>query len=166
MNSQDINNLIKDALSANSVSDAFKEQVLGDSTAAFLRGRILHRRLRTAGFTLLFLLVAGTAFFFGRQTVPREALNRQVLTHNVDEQIESVMVSRDLVAWLDAARFFTQLGMEERAALSYRQASELIPYDVPVNQQAGFESQYMLADVSHDRDCEVLGKIIAQNFGG
>ena len=166
MNNQDINNLIEKALNANSASKAFKEQVLRDSTTAFSRGRVLHRRLRMAGFTLLVLLVAGAAFLCGRQTVPREALNRQALAHDVDEQIESVMVSKDLVAWLDAARFFTQLGMDERAALSYRQASELIPYDVPANQRAGFESQNMLADVSSNRDYDILGKIIAQNFGG
>ena len=166
MNSQDINNLIEDALSANSASDAFKEQVLRDSTLVFLRGRILHRRLRTAGFTLLVLLVAGTAFFCGRLSVPSELIDRQIVTKSIDASDDSVRVSKDLVAWLDAARFFTQLGMDERAALSYRQASELISYDVPVNQRAGFESHNMLADVSSDRDYEILGKIIAQNFGG
>ncbi len=166
MNSQDINNLIEDALSANSAPGAFKEHMLRDSTAAFMRGRVLHRRLRTAGFTSLVLLVAGAVFLCGRLSVPREVLNRRALAHDNDEQVESVMVSRDLVVWLDAARFFTQIGMEKRAAFSYRQASELIPYDVPARQQAGVKLQSMLADVSSGGDCEVLGKIIAQNFGG
>ncbi len=166
MNNQDIDSLIADALSANSSGDAFREYVLRDSTAAFTRGRVLHRRLRTAGLTSLVLLVAGAVFLCGRLSAPRQALNRQVLAHDVDEQVESVMVSRDLVVWLDAARFFTQLGMDDRAALSYRQASELIPYDVPANQQAGFESQSMLADVSSGRDYETLTKIMAQSFGG
>lgn len=166
MNSQDINNLIEDALSANSAPSAFKEHMLRDSTAAFMRGRVLHRRLRTAGFSALVLLVAGAVFLCGRLSVPRDVLNRQALAHDVDEQVESVMVSRDLVVWLDAARFFTQLGMKERAALSYRQASELIPYDVPAHQQAGLASQSMLAGISPDHDNEIFGKIIAQNFGG
>ena len=166
MKSHDTNKLIADALSANAASDAFKEHVLCDSTAAFTRGRVLHRRLRTAGFTSLILLVAAGAFFSGRLSVLREVGDRQIVTRSVDEQDDSVRVSRDMVAWLDAARFFTQLGMEERATFSYKQASELIPYDVQANRQAGFESQNMLAGISPGRDNEILTKIIAQNFGG
>ncbi|MGD8500230.1 MAG: hypothetical protein PVJ86_06255 [Phycisphaerales bacterium] len=166
MNSQDMNSLIEDALSVNAASGAFKERVLRDSTVAFTRGMVLKTRLRTAGFTSLTLLVAAAAFFCGRLSAPGEVGDRQVVVQSVDGQNDNVSVSRDLVAWLDAARFFTQLGMEERAALSYKRASELIPYDVPANQQAGLESQNMLADVSSDRDDEILGKISAQNFGG
>ncbi len=165
MNNQDIDSLIEGALGANSSSDAFKERVLRDSTAAFSRGRALHRRLRTAGFTSLVLLVATAAFFCGRLTVAHEAVDQRMAQH-IDDQDDSVRVSRDLVAWLDAARFFTQLGMEERAALSYKQASQLIPYDVPAHQQAGLESQSMLAGFSPDREDGILNKIIAQNFGG
>ena len=166
MNNQDIDSLIADALSASAAGDAFKEHVLRDSTAAFTRGRVLHRRLRTGGFTSLVLLIAAVAFFCGRLTIPGEALNRQTARHDVDEQAESVVVSRDMVAWLDAARFFTQLGMQERATLSYKQASELIPYDVPANQQAGFESQSMLADVPSNLNHETFTRIMAQSFGG
>jgi hypothetical protein len=166
MKSHDTNKLIADALSAGAASDAFKEHVLCDSTAAFTRGRALQRRLRTAGFTSLILLVATGAFFCGRLSAPGEAVDQQIVTQSNDEQDDSVMVSRDLVAWLDAARFFTQLGMEERATLSYKQASELIPYDVPANQQAGLESQNMLAGISPDHGDGILTKMIAQNFGG
>ena len=35
----------------------------------------------------------------------------------------------ELVTWLQAARFFRQLGMEERVALAYERASKLVPYD-------------------------------------
>ncbi len=166
MKNQDIENLIEDALSAGSVNDAFKEHLLRSSTATLTRGRVLHRRLRMSGFAAVILLVAGAGFLFGRLSVHTETLDKQTLVHDVDEQVESVMVSRELVVWLDAARFFTQLGMEERAALSYKQASELIPYDAPASQQAGFESQSVLGGISPDCDHEIFGRIIAQNFGG
>jgi hypothetical protein len=166
MNSHDVNKLIEDALSANAASDGFKEHVLADSTAALKRGRVLQRRLRAAGLTSMILLVAAAAFLCGRLSVPGEVAGRQMVTQSADVQEDGVRVSRDLVTWLDAARFFTQLGMDERAALSYRQASRLIPYDVLTNQQAGFEAQNVLAGISPDHDDEVLGKIIAQNFGG
>ena len=166
MKNQDIENLIEDALSEGSATDAFKENLLRTSTATLLQGRVLHRRLRTAGFALLIMLVTGAVFLCGRLSVSSEALNKQAFLHEVDEQVEGVMVSRELVVWLDAARFFTQLGMEERATLSYKQASELIPYDVSAHRQAGLESQSMLAGISPDGDNEIFGKIIAQNFGG
>jgi len=166
MKNQDMEHLIEDALSECSATDAFKENLLRSSTTTLVRGRILHRRLRTAGFALLIMLVTGAVFLCGRLSVPGKALNKQALVHDVDEQVEGVMVSRELVVWLDAARFFTQLGMQERAALSYRQASELIPYDVPARRQAGLELQSMLAGISPDCDNEIFGKIIAQNFGG
>lgn len=112
------------------------------------------------------LLVAAAAFFWGRLSAPSKDGEPQMVKQGIGERQDNVMVSRDMVAWLDAARFFTQLGMEERATLSYKQASELIPYDVPANQQAGFESQSMLADVSSDRNYETLTRIMAQSFGG
>jgi len=166
MNNQDIDSLIADALSADAAGDAFREHVLRDSTAAFTRGRVLQRCLRMAGFTSLVLLVAAVAFFCGRLTVPGKVDGLQIAEQSIGERDDNVMVSRELVVWLDAARFFTQIGMEDRAALSYRQASELIPYDVPAHQQAGFELQSVLAGISPYHDSEIFGRIIAQNFGG
>jgi hypothetical protein len=42
---------------------------------------------------------------------------------------ETVAVPGELVVWLQAARFFKQLGMEDRVALAYDRASKLVPYD-------------------------------------
>lgn len=195
MNNQDINKLIEDALSANSAGEAFKEQVLRDSTAALIRGRILRRQLRAAGLTLAILLATAAAFTCGRMSVSERVTHGQMIAQNVAEKDAGVRVSRDLVAWLDAARFFTQLGMDERAALSYRKASELIPRDLPDSQQAGFGPQSVLAGILQDYESvrgysqefperidsekalndrwgkselpqNILSKIIAQNFGG
>lgn len=195
MNNQDINKLIEDALSANAASNAFKEQLLEESTTALIRGRILRRQLRAAGLTLAILLVTAAAFICGRVSVSERVTHGQMIAQNVAEKDAGVRVSRDLVAWLDAARFFTQLGMDERAALSYRKASELIPRDLPDSQQAGFGSQSVLAGILQNYESvrgysqefperidsestlndrwgkselpqNILSKIIAQNFGG
>ncbi len=166
MKNQNIDNLIEDAMSTGSATDAFKERLLQSSTATLVRGRVLHRRLRTAGLASLVLVAASAVFLCGRLSAPREPGYRQGLAHEADEQADGVMVSRELVVWLDAARFFTQIGMKDRAELSYRQASELIPYDLPVNQRAGLELQSVLAGTSRDHNNEILGKILAQNFGG
>jgi hypothetical protein len=195
MNNQDINELFEDALSANAASDAFKERVLRDSTAALIRGRVLRRQLRVTGLTLAILLVTAAAFICGRLSVSNQITDRRVAVQTVGEKNDGVRVSRDLVVWLDAARFFTQLGMNERAALSYRKASELIPRDMPDSLQAGFRPQSVLASLLHDYESvcghsqefperinseraiddrwgkfelpqNVLSNIIAQNFGG
>lgn len=149
MSSNDLNKLIEEALSANAASDVFKGQLLRDSTAAFIRGRALQRRLQMAGLTLVILFVMAAGFICGRLSVSRPMTNQQVAVRTVDERDEHITVSKDLVAWLDAARFFTRLGMDERAALSYKQASDLIPYDTPTeSQQAGFETQHLWAGTS------------------
>ena len=151
MSNHDMNKLIEDALSANAASDVFKERLLLDSTTAFAKGRALQRRLRMTGFTTLILLVTAAAFVCGRLSVSSPVPNQQVAVRTVDEGDEHIKVSRDLVAWLDAARFFTRLGMDERAALSYKQASDLIPYDMPPDsQQAGFGAQSLWASASED----------------
>lgn len=195
MNNHDINKLIEDALSANGASNVFKEHVLRDSTAAFTRGRALRRQLRVTGLTLVILLATAAAFICGRLSVHERVTHEQMIAQNVAEKNDGIIVSRDLVAWLDAARFFTQLGMDERAALSYRKAGELIPRDVPDSQQAGFGPQSVLAGILRDHESvhghskefpertdseralndrrgklepsqNILSKIIAQNFGG
>jgi len=97
MKNQDIENLIEDALRQGSATDAFKENLLRSSTTTLIRGRVLHERLRTAGVVSLILLVAGAGFLFGRMSVRAETLDKQALVHDVDEQVESVMVSREMV---------------------------------------------------------------------
>ena len=152
MSSHDVNKLIEEAFSATAANDAFKEHLLRNSTVAFAKGRALQRRLRMTGLTFVILFVTMAAFVCGRLSVSSHATDRQVASQTVGEEDEDIRVSKDLVAWLDAARFFTRLGMDERAALSYQQASDLIPYDqLPDNQQTGFGVQNLWADASENR---------------
>jgi hypothetical protein len=149
MSNNDLNDLIEEALSVQAANDAFKEHLLQDSTTAFVRGRALQRQLRMTGLTLVILLVTAATFVCGRLSVSSPVINQQVAVRTVDEGDEHIKVSKDLVVWLDAARFFTRLGMDERAALSYQQASDLIPYDaLPESQQAGIRAQNLWAAAS------------------
>ena len=92
-----------------------------------------------------------------------------------------VTVPSDLVAWLDAARLFKRLGMEERMARAVEHAAKLMPYDAvaasSVKRQAFtstgeevFENQNkhsILSDIlgPHESVGSISG-IIAQSFGG
>lgn len=149
MSNHDVNKLIEDALNASPSGDAFKNQLLQNTTAVFIKDRTFKRRLRVTGFVFMILMVTTTAFFSGRLSVSERITNHQVAVQTAVEDKESVRVSKDMVVWLDAARFFTQLGMDERAALSYKQASDLIPYDIPaMNQQAGLGIQSLYSTIS------------------
>jgi hypothetical protein len=96
---------------------------------------------------------------------------------------EGVIVPSDLVAWLDAARLFKRLGMEERMARAFDKAGKLLPYDavaeINMTEQAiTFDSNgeeifrdqnksSILAEIlgSHE-SIESLSGIIAQSFRG
>lgn len=156
MSSHDLNKMIEDALNTHAASDDFKEHLLQNSTAAFAKGRALQRRLRMTGLIFAILLVTGAAFICGRFSVSDPATNRQVALQASGEEDEGIRVSKEMVAWLDAARFFTQLGMDERAALSYKQASDLVPYDaLPESYQASFEVQRLCANNLEDQGATV-----------
>jgi hypothetical protein len=49
---------------------------------------------------------------------------------------EKVAVPGDLVAWLEAARLFRQLGMEDRMARAVDHAYGLLPYDAATGSMA------------------------------
>lgn len=168
MSNHDVNKLIEDALNASPSSDAFKSQLLHDTTAVFVRDRTFKRRMRMMGLIVAILFVSTTAFFSGRLSVSERITNQQIAVQTADEDKESVRVSKDMVVWLDAARFFTQLGMNERAALSYKQASDLIPYETPlVDQQAGLGTQslYSMINSTEASIEQVHSKAILNDWG-
>ena len=127
MNEFDIDKLIGDGLRGGTASNGFRERVLRESTGALMRGRASRNRLRAAGLTLGVVLIAAGAFAFGRLSVSGEVIAGQ-------EDVTSV--PRELVAWLDAGRFFEQLGMDERAERAYRKAGGLIPQEAVEIMQA------------------------------
>ncbi len=168
MSNQDVNKLIEDAFNASPSNDAFKSQLLQDSTAVFIRDRTFKHRMRMTGLIVAILLVTTAAFFSGRISVTERITNQQVAVRTADEDKDSVRVSKDMVVWLNAARFFAQLGMEERAALSYKQASDLIPYDMPaMNQQAdlGTQSLYSSIDSTKASIEQVRSTAILNDWG-
>jgi len=159
MNSHEINKLIEDALNGGAASDAFKAHLLRDSTAVLVRSRSLQRQLRSGVLTLMILVVTAAAFVFGRLSASSRSDGQQTAVQTVGDKNDGVRVSRDLVVWLDAARFFTHLGMDKRAALSYKKASELIPHDMSGSQQAGLGPQSVLAGILRDfKTADVFSK--------
>jgi hypothetical protein len=136
MKNEDVDKYLSQHLSGEPPREAFKQQALRDSTAALVRVQRRRSSWRRAELAAAAVLIAGVAFLGGRLSKPR------MLPRNVDiesrvaagpwtphREPDGVNVPSDLVAWLDAARLFKQLGMEERMGRAVERAGRLLPYD-------------------------------------
>ena len=182
MKDNDVDKYLRQHLSGSPPREAFKRQVLSNSTAALVRVRRRRWARRRAECVVAAVLIAGIAFIGGRLSVPRKLPRSvDVAPQAVAEtETDSVNVPSDLVVWLDAARFFKRLGMEDRMASAFEHASELTPYDavasISTTGQAStftddevFENQNkhsILAEISgpHESVGSISG-IMAQSFG-
>jgi hypothetical protein len=95
-----------------------------DSTEAFLRAQRGGGRWRLAVLSAAAVFVGGVSFLLGRYSAPQPAVNPVTA-----ETSETVAVSSDLVAWLQAAQLFGQLGMNDRMARAVERAGRLVPVD-------------------------------------
>jgi hypothetical protein len=130
------------------------------------------------------VLIAGIAFIGGRLSVPRKLPRSvDVAPQAVAEaETDSVNVPSDLVAWLDAARLFKRLGMEERMGRAVEHASKLLPYNAVASismtgQDLAFTDDDEVFEDKNKRliltrildpheSVESVSGIIAQSFGG
>jgi len=133
------------------------------------------------------VLIAGIAFLGGRlsapHTLPRgvdDAPQVTAVSGAPQEQGDDVTVPSDLVAWLEAANLFRQLGMEDRMADAVENAGSLLPsnavaasgaskQNIPPTDDNVFENQNnhsILAEIlrPHESVGTVSG-IMAQSFG-
>ncbi len=180
MKDKDVDKYLSQHLSGSPPREALKQQALRDSTAALVRVRRRHSARRRAECAVAAVLIAGIAFIGGRLSVPRTLPGNVDVTPQAVAETDGVNVPSDLVAWLDAARLFKRLGMEERMARAFEHASELTPYDavasISTTGQAlaftddeVFENQNkhsILAEISvpHESVGSISG-IMAQSFG-
>lgn len=116
-------------LSGDPPEQAFREQTLRDSTAAFVRVRRLRCAWRRVKFAAAAVLVAGAAFLGGRLSVPGEPAGYASREPRPVVESGRVTVPAELLAWLEAARLFRQLGMEDRMSRSVERAGRLLPAD-------------------------------------
>jgi len=182
MKDKDVDKYLSEHISGSAPREPFKQKVLRDSTAALVRIQRQRLAWRRAVFAAAAVLIAGIAFLGGRLSVPRS------LPRNVDikpvavAEADGVNVPIDLVAWLDAARLFKRLGMEERMARAFEKAGKLLPYeavaeinmtgqaisiDSDVEEVSEDQNNSILADILGPHESvESISGIIAQSFGG
>jgi hypothetical protein len=129
MKDRDTDTNLKRHLSGEPPRKAFKQQVLHESTDEFIRvwrRRLAWRRVKIATAAVL---IAGVAFWGGQFSVQPASPTTENVAKHVDIETDSVNVPTELVAWLEAARLFRQLGMEDRMARAVERAGRLLPDD-------------------------------------
>jgi len=178
MNDQEMDQLLDQSLGGASPNPVFRARVLLDSTAALRRARQSRARWRFAALSAAAVFIAAISFSLGRYCPPSHPSRP---AHRIAKAGagETVPVPGELVEWLHAARFFRQLGMEDRVALAYEQASKLAPYEASDASQAqnvavaGMtrphrpERGHSTPAVTRGApSAECIKSIIAQSFGG
>jgi hypothetical protein len=125
MDSRDTDHLLEEGLSGDPPSQGFRSRVLRDSTAAFVQARRSRVWWRPATLSAAAVLIAVVSFLLGRGSAPGPATGPAIAG-----TADTVTVPTELVVWLDAARLFGQLGMEDRMARAVERAGRLLPVDV------------------------------------
>ena len=182
MKDKDVDKYLRQHLSGDSPRESFKQQTLRDSMSALVRVRRRRSVRRSAELVAAAVLIAGVAFLSGRLSAPRTLPRNVDVAPRMAAKPDGVTVPSDLVAWLDAARLFRQLGMEERMARAVDHAGKLLPYDAvtTINMtgqalaanggEVVFENQNkhsILTDILGPHESvESISGIIAQSFGG
>ena len=121
MKDRDADTHLMQHLSGEPPRETFRQQVLRDSTNEFIRVWQRRSAWRRAKLATAAVLIIGVAFLGGRLSIPR------TLSESVDAMPDGVNVPSELVAWLEAARLFRQLGMEDRMARAVERAGRLLP---------------------------------------
>lgn len=129
MKSEDWDKLLARGLSGGPPRPGFREEVLAASAAAFVQARRSRAWWRAGSLSAAAVLIAGVSFLLGRHSLPTAIPETTPVVTPVAAETRGVAVPNDLVAWLDAARLFHQLGMPDRMGRAVDRASRLLPYD-------------------------------------
>lgn len=127
MEEKDVDVHLNQHLPGDPPREAFRQEALRDSTASFVR---IHRRRsarRRAGLAVAAVLIAGIAFFSGRLSAPPPLPGNVDIASQAAAESGDVAVPNELLEWLDAARLFGRLGMQDRMARAVERASKLKP---------------------------------------
>ncbi len=168
MNSQDADKLLEQNLSGDPPSPALRARVLRDSTAVFVHTRRSGARWRLIALGTAAVLIAAVSFLLGRGSALRSATKPALADAG-----DTVAVPSELVAWVNAARLFKQLGMAERVGRALDHAGRLMPADTagpgPAfagGAGAGQEKQVEEADrPDRQEPSSYMNRIMAQSLG-
>jgi len=181
MEDRDVDTHLRQHLLGKLPREAFKQQMLRDSTAELVHVRRRHSAWRRAELATAAILIAGVAFLSGRLSAPQRLPRSVDVAPRAAAELDGVTVPSDLIAWLDAARLFRQLAMEDRMARAVERAASLLPVDTVAASSVTGQTFAASGDgVAEDQSkhisragrplpqewVESVNGIMAQSFGG
>lgn len=116
MNDEQTNNLLNRGLQGPALNPVLQQQFLEQSSLALSRTCRRRGWAKRACYAAVLAIGLSVGFTGGR------ARERQAASAT---GTDTVQAHRDMVAWLKAARLFTQVNLEERAGSAYARASQL-----------------------------------------
>ncbi len=158
MSDLDFNKLINEDLVQGQIETAFRIRLKQQSIQAISKGhqkRLWYRRTSMIG---VVLLAALSAFWSGRISMEPEPQESTVAAAIPQRQSGTILVTQDLVTWLETARFFKQLHMEKRANKAFQEASTLTRSMEPKESLANQELKTFPSPI-HKKD--TLGSLLA-----
>jgi len=165
-------------LSGEPPREAFKQLALRDSTAEFVRVCRRRSAWRRAKIAAAASLIAGVAFLGGRLSAPNTLSPGKFDVPLTVVEADGVNVPNELVVWLEAARLFRQLGMEDRMARAVERAGRLLPVDTFIAEDQTLRVFAAAGSIENQTECvesmdvsgpnpsaESVNQILAQSFG-
>lgn len=174
MNDMDNDTLLGRHLSGDQPRESFRARTLRDSTAALIQVRRRRHARRAFALSAAAVLIAGFAFIGGRLTAPAAPVGNYVNKPQLIVEPDTTAVPNELLAWLEAARLFGQLGMEDRMARAVKRAGRLLPADsfmidsriVPAGSTENQNEPARPTGTSGPHpSAESMNRILAQSFG-
>jgi len=156
----DFDELITEGLIQGKAETAFRTRLKQQSGQAFIKGQQRRLWYRRSSLICVVLLVAMSAFYSGRATVKPHSPGKPIVSTDPGQNDDTILVARDLVTWLEAARFFKQLGMEERANKAFQLASNLTPSTERQHQTATQKTGTRFANSIHKEN--TLSSLLAR----
>jgi len=173
MEDKDVDVQLNQHLSGDPPREAFRQEALRDSTASFIR---IHRRRsarRRAECAVAAVLIAGIAFLGGRLSAPPPLPGNVDIASQAAAESEGVAVPGELLEWLDVARLFGRLGMQDRMARAVEHAGKLMPVDIITSEHRSGqvfaehqkEHTESMSIPSPPPSAESISQILAQSLG-
>jgi hypothetical protein len=179
MNDAEVDELLEGALAGPGPHEVLRKQMLRELLASLARRRQKRTQWRMGGLAAAAGVIAAVSFLLGRCSAPSRETGAPPVATRAAGADQTVVVPSEVVAWLEAARFFKQLGMEERVAHAYERASALLPQEAAIAGGATgpvFAADSQAMERGRKRAGPVgtsgprppivnMGRIMAQSFG-
>ena len=107
------------------VSSSLESSILSSSSKALKRSCFLRKTIRRTLSTAAILLIGMGAFMAGQSHQEYKISSQMYVNADIQDMV-TITVHRDFLAWVDAGNFFKQIEMKDKATEAYDKAISLV----------------------------------------